>query len=141
MISRSILFLWLVGLGFFPFCLLGAKEIPAAEVKILEEALSSARNEDGSAARKRLAVKRVVRDAGKLLESHGDAKTVMRFWQFCSKSKQLLFGMDNSTRNRTAVLETASELLKAPDAYAASSPEADLLMTQTSIGSQGSESS
>ena len=139
MISRSILFLWLVGLGFFPLFggSLGAKEIPAAEVKILEEALSSARNEDGSAARKRLAVKRVVRDAGKLLESHGDAKNRYEVLAVLFKSKQLLFGMDNSTRNRTAVLETARELLKAPDPYAASRLEADLLITQTELARKG----
>ena len=129
MISRSILFLWLVGLGFFPLFggSLGAKEIPAAEVKILEEALSSARNEDGSAARKRLAVKRVVRDAGKLLESHGDAKNRYEVLAVLFKSKQLLFGMDNAW-------ELAPTLMRLP-AWKLTCHDANR------IGSQVSESS
>lgn len=140
--SRSVLFscpVVLCSLVFFwaSVALLSANKIPEAEVQKLAAAFSTARTAEGSAARRRLAIKRVVRDAGNLMESHSEAENRFEVLAVLFKARQLLFQMDSSARNRSAVLETAQVLLKAPDAYAAFRVEADLLMTQTELARKG----
>lgn len=114
-----------------------AGEIPAKEIQAVQEALAAAKQEEGSEARKRLAVKRVVRDAEKLLETHGDAPNRFAVLGILFGAHQQLFGMDDSARNRAAVLETAQALLKAPDDFAGQRLEADLLITQADLARRG----
>lgn len=116
---------------------LGAEGIPAPELEKLEAALSASEKAEGSAARKRLAVKRVVRDAGKLLEAHAAAPNRFAVLGILFRAQQQLFGLDGSPRNRTAVLETAEALIKAPDEFAEQRLDADLLLTQTKLARRG----
>ncbi len=116
---------------------LHAREIPASEIQAVEKALAAAKREEGSEARKRLAVKRVVRDAQELLEAHADAHNRFAVLGILFGAHQQLFGLDNSARNREAVLETAQALLKAPDDFAGERLEADLLITQTDLARRG----
>lgn len=114
----------------------GPDDIPAQRVEELAGALRASQQEDGSAARKRLAVKRVLRDAQKLLEAHPEAPNRFEVLGLLFRAQRDLFGLDDSTRNREALLKTAERLVKAPDAFASQRLDADLLHTQTRLARQ-----
>ena len=114
-------------------------QVPQAEIDALHEALG-APDKGASAARQRLAVKRVVRDGTKLLETHPDAANRFEVLDVLFRAQQRLFSLDDSARNREALLETGKRLAAAPDEYAGLRLDADLLLTQTEAARNGGDS-
>lgn len=140
-ITRALL------LGFFSFVASGllAPEAtaqdaaPAISREItadFEKALVSAR-EGSSEARQRLAVRRVIRDAEESLASHANSPNRFLILEFLFRARQQLIALDDGSEHRTALLETARELIKAPDHMAGLRLEADLLLSQADLAKQG----
>ena len=113
-------------------------EIPQEKIDALEESLV-APAEESSAARQRLAVKRIIRDGTQLLGSHPAAPNRFGVLSLLFRAQQKLFGMDDSARNREALLETCEALAKAPDEYAHLRLDADLLLTQSELARKGAD--
>ena len=133
--------------GFFAFTAFGllvpkviAQEAaPAASKEVIaefEKALASAK-EGSSEARHRLAVRRVIRDAEESLASHANSPSRFLILEFIFRARQQLIALDNAAENRTALLETCRELVKAPDEFAGLRLEADLLLSQADLAKQG----
>ncbi len=102
----------------------------------LDKALVAAK-EGSSDARQRLAVKRAVRDAEKLVESHADSPSRFLALEFLFRAYQQLIAIDDNSDHRKALLEAARELAKAPDELAELRLEADLLLSQADLAKQG----
>jgi hypothetical protein len=115
-----------------------AAPIPKDAIEGLEKALSGTKDE-ASAARKRLAMKRVLRDGGELVKSHADAPNRFEVLAILFRGQQALFSMDDSAANRQAVLDTARQLVAAPNEYAALRLDADLLLSQAEAARQGGD--
>ncbi|MDG2221901.1 MAG: hypothetical protein P8L85_10995 [Rubripirellula sp.] len=116
----------------------GKTQVPPAEIAALQQALAAPGNES-SAARQRLATKRIVRDCDKLIDAHPTAPNRFEVLSILFDAQKRLFAMDDSSRNRAAILETGKELMKAPDEYAALRLDADLLITQTEAARKGAD--
>ena len=84
----------------------------------------------GSAARKKLAVRRVVRGGEALMTKQPSAANRYEVLDILFRSQQLLLSLDNSTVNRKAFIATCTKLAAAPNKYAAIRLDADLLLTQ-----------
>ena len=110
--------------------------IPQGKIDELKAALT-AHKDQSSAARKRLAVKRVVRDGNELIGAHPTAPNRFEILGLLFGAQKQLFSMDDSSRNREALLETCKQLAKAPIAYAELRLDADLLLSQTELARQG----
>ena len=104
----------------------------------LEEALVSVDAGDSNA-RQRLAVRRVIRDAGAMLEEAGDAPQRWAVLEFLFRANRRLVALDDDGKHREALLETCRELVKAPDEFAALRMEADLLLSQVEQAKKGPE--
>ena len=102
----------------------------------LDKALVAA-GEGSSDARRRLAVKRVIRDAEKLTETHAESPSRFLVLEFSFRAYQQLIALDDDSENRKALLETARELAKAPDELAGLRLEADLLLSQAGLAKEG----
>ena len=113
-----------------------AAPIPVDGIAGLQAALTSNKDES-SAARKRLAVKRMVRDANEMLAANPAAPNRFEVLGLLFRAQQQLLGMDNSSQNREAFLQTCKLLAAAPDEYAAIRLDADLLISQTELARQG----
>ncbi len=100
--------------------------------KALEEAKASS-----SDARKRLAVRRSIRDAEELIESHKDKPERFLAYAFLFRAQQALIKMDSDAKHRDALLATCRELMKAPKEYAHLAFEADLLLSQAELAKKG----
>lgn len=111
--------------------------VPASELAELAVALKTSEAREGSAARQRLAIKRVIRDAEKLWKAHPSAPNRFEALGLLFQGQRRLFDLDDSLRNRQALVETAAALVKAPDVYAAQRLEADLLLTQIKLARSG----
>jgi len=112
---------------------------PAAPKEVIaefEKALASAKD-GSSAARHRLAVKRVIRDAEESLASHANSPSRFLILEFIFRARQQLIALDDDGENRKALLETCRELAKAPDEFAELRIEADLLVSQADLAKQG----
>jgi hypothetical protein len=112
--------------------------IPADKIAGLKTALAGNKDES-SAARKRLAVKRMIRDASELLAAHPSAPNRFEVLGTLFQAQRELIGMDNSTENREAFLNTCKLLAAAPIEYAAIRLDADLLLSQTEMARQGAD--
>ena len=113
--------------------------IPTENIDALKSSLAEQQKEGASSARQRLAVKRLIRDADKLMEANPTAPNRFEILAIVFKAQQRLFEMDDSTRNREALLETCKALVKAPDNYADLRFEADILLTQTELARKGAD--
>ncbi len=113
-----------------------AAPIQTEQIKALEEKLADSKTE-ASAARKRLAVKRMVRDAGELLQAHATAPNRFEILAIMSRAQQGLVNADDSKENREAFLETCRLLAAAPDEYAALRFDAELLLSQSEMVRKG----
>jgi tetratricopeptide (TPR) repeat protein len=102
----------------------------------LDKALAAAK-EGTSEARQRLAVKRVVRDAEKLLEPLAGSPERFPVLEFLFRARKQLIALDDDADQRKALLDTCRELVKAPDEFADLRLEADLLLSQAEIAKQG----
>ena len=113
--------------------------IPAAEITGLDAKLAKA-GESASAARKKLAIRRVIREGEALLKKHPTAPNRYEALGVLFRSQQALVSLDNSTKNRKAFLETSKKLAAAPNEYAAQRLDADLLLTQAESARKGADS-
>ena len=113
--------------------------IPAAEITGLDAKLEKA-GESASAARKKLAIRRVIREAEALIKKHPTASNRYEALGVLFRSQQALVSLDNSTANRKAFLETSKKLAAAPNEYAALRLDADLLLTQAESARKGADS-
>lgn len=113
--------------------------IPAAEITGLDAKLEKA-EESASAARKKLAIRRVIREAEELIKKHPTAPNRYDAQGVLFRSQQALVRLDNSTKNRKAFLETSKKLAAAPNEYAAVRLDADLLLTQAESARKGADS-
>ncbi|MEN8870788.1 MAG: hypothetical protein ABF380_08090 [Akkermansiaceae bacterium] len=114
-------------------------DIPKAEIDKLKTSLSAQKTAT-SEARKRLAVKRAIRDGGKLLEAHPTAENRFEILGLLFQAQRQLYRLDDSSRNRDALFETCKALIKAPDRYADFRLDADLLLTQIEAARKGADS-
>lgn len=99
----------------------------------------AASGEGASEARQRLALRRVIRDAEQLVETHKDDPGRFLGLEFLFRAYQRLISMDDDTGHRTALLEICRELVKAPDDLAEVRLEADLLLNQAELAKQGAD--
>ena len=113
--------------------------IPAPEITGLDAKLEKA-GESASAARKKLAIRRVIREAEALIKKHPTASNRYEALGVLFRSQQALVSLDNSTANRKAFLETSKKLAAAPNEYAALRLDADLLLTQAESARKGADS-
>ncbi|MEC9124166.1 MAG: hypothetical protein VX969_08470, partial [Verrucomicrobiota bacterium] len=105
--------------------------------------LEAKRVEAGKAAsssRKKLAIRRVIREAESLVQKHSAASNRYEVLSILFRSQQALVQLDNSSTNRKAFLTTCAILAKAPDEYAALRLDADLLLTQADSARRGGDS-
>lgn len=113
-----------------------AEAISEATIQKLEKELLEAK-EASSDARKRLAVKRTIRDAEELIEANKDKPERFLALEFLFRAQQQLISMDDDSKHRKALIEICAELVKAPDEYAHLKFQADLLLSQTELAKKG----
>ncbi len=115
-----------------------AQPAPIAESEIvaLEAALEPGKRA-ASSARRGLSVRRVIRAGDALLSAHPEAPNRFLALSVLFRGRQELVELDNSARNREALLDTCRLLAGAPDEYAAIRLDADLLISQTMLARQG----
>ena len=141
-ISRSVPLLVLVGFSLLHSPLLGQNSGEAISGDEIEE-LNAKRIEAGkaaSAARKKLAIRRVIREAESLIKKHPASSNRYEVLSILFRSQQMLVGLDKSSTNRKAFLATCVKLAAAPNEYAALRLDADLLLTQAESARQGGDS-
>jgi len=131
-IQAVVVFCWSLGFAL-------AQEISNSEIEKLQASFESYK-EQASESRKRLAVKRVIRDGGKLIEAHPNAGNRFEVLGVVFKAQRQLVKLDDSSKNREALLETCKLLVKAPDEYAGARLEADLLLSQIEAARKGANS-
>ena len=110
------------------------KNITDLKKKLAESSKSS------SSARKKLAIRRVIREAEGILEKNASAENRYEILYVLYKSQQALVSLDKSSTNRKAFLETCKLLAKAPKKYAGLRLDADLLLTQAEAARNGGNS-
>jgi hypothetical protein len=116
-----------------------APAIPGSEIAALDTKLGD-HVKGTSAARKKLAMRRVIREAESLIKKHPSAPNRYEVLSTLFRSQQVLVSLDNSSTNRKAFLTTCEKLAAAPDEYAAIRLDADLLLTQAKSARQGGDS-
>lgn len=112
--------------------------IPADQISSLQTQLDEA-TQSKSSARKKLALRRVVRACDEVLESNPNAANRFEMMGVLFSSQQKLIGLDNSALNRRSFLETCRKLVAAPNEYAAIRLDADLLISQAELAQQGAD--
>jgi hypothetical protein len=109
-------------------------EIVALNVKLTEA------DKAASSARKKLAIRRVIREGEALIKKHPSAPNRYKVLSILFRSQQGLVSLDDSAANRKAFLATCAKLAAAPKEYAALRLDADLLLSQTKSARQGADS-
>jgi hypothetical protein len=135
------LLVW-VGASFLPLPLLGQNSVEGIQSDEIEE-LNTKRIEAGKAAstaRKKLAIRRVIREAESLIKKHPSSPSRYEVLSILFRSQQMLVGLDKSSTNRKAFLATCEKLASAPNEYAALRLDADLLLTQAESARKGGDS-
>ena len=92
-----------------------------------------------STLRKRRAYKSVARNGEGLLETSLAAANRWRVLGIVFQARTRLLGLDNSDRNREALLETCARLAEAPDEHAELRLEADLLLSEMALSTKGAD--
>jgi len=116
----------------------GVKTAAGQPLMKLEQDLGSVAEGGASAARQRLAVRRVIRDGDEALLAAGDKPERWALLEFLFRARQKLVSIDEDPKHRVALLETCRELVKAPDEFAGLRLEADLLLSQVEQAKKGS---
>ncbi len=116
-----------------------AGAISGDEIVALNTKLTKA-GEPTSSARKKLAIRRVIRETESLIKKHPSAPNRYEVLSIQFRSQQMLLSLDKSVTNRKAFLATCEKLAVAPNAYAALRLEADLLLTQAEAARKGGDS-
>ena len=130
-----------VGASVWPFPVDAQDKSPsisASELNALNAKLAKA-DEAVSSARKKLAIRRVIREAESLIEKRSTAPNRYEVVGILFRSQQALVRLDGSTTNRRAFLATCEKLAAAPNEYAAIRLDADLLLAQIRSARQGAD--
>ncbi len=90
-----------------------------------------------SAARRKLAVRRVIREGNSLLKTYPKAPNRFEVLGILFRSQRELMSLDGSASNRRELIEASRQLAEAPDEYAAVRLDADLLLSQAELARQG----
>jgi hypothetical protein len=106
--------------------------IPEATIAALQKDLAEAGTATTSAGKRR-AYKNIVRDGEALLEGAPAAPNRWQVLGIMLDGRKRLFGMENTAPNREALLETCTQLAKAPDEHAQLRLEADLLLSENAL--------
>jgi hypothetical protein len=134
----TLLVLACANLGALPA--MGQDQVVSSDQIIsLNVKLTKAR-EATSSARKKLALRRVIREVEALLKKHASSPNRYEVLNILFRSQQVLVSLDDSAVNRKAFLATCAKLAAAPNEYAALRLDADLLLTQTNSARQGADS-
>ena len=138
----TLVFAVLISMGGGSFSALGQSQAsPIAGDKITELGGKLAKaSEAGSAARKKLAIRRVIREGDALIKENPTAPNRFEILSILFRGQQALVSLDNSAINRKAFLETCGKLAAAPKVYAALRLDADLLLTQAESARKGADS-
>lgn len=115
-----------------------APAISKQTIAQLDMAMEEAAN-GASEARQRLALRRVIRDAEQLVETHKDDPSRFLALEFLFRAYQRLIAMDDDAGHRKTLLDICRELAKAPDDLAELRLEADLLLNQAELAKQGAD--
>lgn len=102
----------------------------------LDKTLTEAQDAS-SDARKRLALRRAIRDAEELIEAHKDKPERFLALAFLFRAQQTLIKIDKDPKHRDALMATCGELVKAPAEYAHLKFDADLLLSQAELAKKG----
>lgn len=102
----------------------------------LDKSLAEAK-EASSEARKRLAVRRTIRDAQALIETNKSKPERFLALEFLFRAQQQLIKLDDDSKHRATLMEICRDLVKAPDEYAHLKFQADLLLSQAELAKQG----
>jgi len=132
-LSATILMLALTG-----FANAQAADIPKESITGLESAWSATK-EESHPSRRRLAMKRVMRDAADLIEKNPAAANRFDALALLLRCQQSLLSIDDSRALREEILETCRKLSDAPDAYAELRLSADILLNQTEMARSGAD--
>jgi hypothetical protein len=106
-----------------------SEDIPPDRIAALQEELAEV-SKTTSSIRKRRACKSVIRDGVAILKASPSAPNRFHLLAIVLESQKKLLGLDNSERNRDALLETCEKLVRAPDKHAEFRLEADLLLSE-----------
>ncbi|MBI1337911.1 MAG: hypothetical protein GC164_13250 [Phycisphaera sp.] len=112
--------------------------IPEDKIADLKTRLSESEQGD-SAARKKLALRRVIREGEGLIEQYPTAPNRFVVLGLVLRGGQGIVTLDNTPANREAVLNTCRLLAEAPNEYAELRLDADLLLSQTQLARQGAD--
>ena len=116
------------------------KAAPIPESKIAALATKLGDQVKGtSAARRGLAVRRVIREGDSLLGTYPTAPNRYEVLGILFRGRRELLSLDESAGNREAFLETCRRLAGALDEYAAIRFDADLLLSQTELARKGAD--
>ena len=113
---------------------ISSDEIVALNTKLAEAGKSA------SSARKKLAIRRVIREIEALIKKNPSAPNRYEVLHILFRSQQTVVRLDNSATNREIFLATCEELAAAPNEYAAIRLDADLLLTQSKSARLGADS-
>ncbi len=116
-----------------------AGSIAGDEIVALNSKLTEA-GKSASSARKKLAIRRVIREGESLIKEHPSATNRFEILSILFRSQQTLVSLDNSSTNRKAFLATCEKLAAAPNEYAELRLDADLLLTQAKSARLGGDS-
>ncbi|MGB1129025.1 MAG: hypothetical protein ACPG4K_03155 [Haloferula sp.] len=111
-------------------------EEESASLAALEAAFEDI-DDSASAARQRLAVRRIIRDAEKALEELGEKPERWAMLEFLFRAQQQLVAMDDDSKHRKVLMDISRDLVKAPEEFAIHRLEADLLLSQVEQARKG----
>ena len=113
-----------------------APPIPDSKIAMLEAKLGD-QAKTASASRKKLSIRRVIREGEALLKANSTAPNRYEVLGVLFQAQRELMSLDNAASNRRALLETSRLLADAPDEYAAVRLDADLLLSQSEMARKG----
>ncbi|MGB0766620.1 MAG: hypothetical protein ACPGYV_02795 [Phycisphaeraceae bacterium] len=108
------------------------------EIAEMEAKLAEA-GEASSSARKKLALRRIIREGEGLLDAATTESKRYQVLDVLFRTQQQLVTIDGSDANRAMLLGIAEQLAAAPNAYAALRLDADLLLSQVSLAKAGAD--
>ena len=126
----------LLALGLCLTCLFVYSNISQETVASLDKTLEDAKKAS-SDARKRLAVRRAIRNAEELINANQNKPERFLVLAFLFRAQQTLITLDDDYKHRVALLETCRTLMKAPKDFAHLAFEADLLLSQAELAKKG----
>ena len=126
----------LLALGLCLTCLFVYSNITQETVASLDKTLEDAKKAS-SDARKRLAVRRAIRNAEELINANENKPERFLVLAFLFRAQQTLITLDDDSKHRAALLETCRTLMKAPKDFAHLAFEADILLSQAELARKG----